>query len=154
MPAAHPGARRRRDLSATNYDIRQAFVARYGAGNAALQAACARGDVAVTSCPGNRRWIQLVYDAWLLMPTGTVSMVDARDAMLAADQLRFNGVNQDILWNAFAKRGLGQDRAGEPSLPLWRNSFGPAGCQKRYFTLEGGGLFRPLASRFLFGFRN
>ena len=35
-------------------------------------------------------------------------MVDARNAMLAADQLRFNGVNQDIMWNAFAKRGLGQ----------------------------------------------
>ena len=35
-------------------------------------------------------------------------MVDARDAMLAADQIRFNGANQDLLWNAFAKRGLGQ----------------------------------------------
>ena len=29
--------------------------------------------------------------------------------MLAADQIRFRGANQDIIWNAFAKRGLGQD---------------------------------------------
>jgi hypothetical protein len=75
--------------SATNYDIRQAFIGRYGAS-------------------GSRRWIQLVFDAWLLMATGQVSMVDARNAMLAADQLRNNGVNQDIMWNAFAKRGFGQ----------------------------------------------
>jgi extracellular elastinolytic metalloproteinase len=94
--------------SATNYDVRQAFIARYGAGNPALQVACARGETPVTACPGNRRWIQLVFDAWLMMPSGAVSMVDARNAMLAADQLRFNGVNQDILWNAFAQRGLGQ----------------------------------------------
>ena len=95
--------------SATNYDVRQAFIDRYGAGNAAVQTACARGELAVTSCPGNRRWIQLVYDAWLLMATGDVSMVDARDRMLAADQIRFRGANQDIIWNAFAKRGLGQN---------------------------------------------
>ena len=37
--------------SATNYDIRQAFIGRYGA-------------------TGGRRWIQLVFDGWLLMATG------------------------------------------------------------------------------------
>ena len=62
----------------------------------------------MTSCPGNRRWVQLMFDAFLLMPTGPVSMVDARNAMLAADMIRFGGVNQDILWNAFANRGLGE----------------------------------------------
>jgi extracellular elastinolytic metalloproteinase len=75
--------------SATNYDLRQAFIGRYG-------------DT------GGRRWMQLVFDAWLLMATGNVSMIDARNAILAADQLRNNGVNQDIMWNAFAKRGFGQ----------------------------------------------
>jgi hypothetical protein len=35
-------------------------------------------------------------------------MVDARDAMLAADLMRFGGRNQDLLWNAFARRGLGE----------------------------------------------
>jgi extracellular elastinolytic metalloproteinase len=93
--------------SATNYDIRQAMIARYGAGDAVTQAACARGDLAPAVCPGNRRWAQLVFDAWLLMATGTVSMVDARNALLAADLLRFNGANQGLLWNAFARRGFG-----------------------------------------------
>ena len=34
-------------------------------------------------------------------------MVDARNAMLAADTLRFGGANQAELWLAFARRGLG-----------------------------------------------
>jgi extracellular elastinolytic metalloproteinase len=97
--------------SATNFDIRQAMIARYGAGDPAVQVACARGDHALTACPGNRRWVQLVFDAWLLMPSGAVSMVDARNALLAADLLRFNGANQDLLWNAFARRGLGPTAA-------------------------------------------
>jgi extracellular elastinolytic metalloproteinase len=94
--------------SATNNDIRNAFIARYGAGNPALQVACNRGERPVSQCAGNRRWVQLMFDAWLLMATGQVSMVDARNAMIAADQLRFNGIDADILWNAFARRGLGQ----------------------------------------------
>jgi extracellular elastinolytic metalloproteinase len=94
--------------SATNFDIRQAFIGRYGAGNAALQKSCANGATPLTSCPGNRHWVQLVFDAWLLMAAETVSMVDARNAMLAADRIRFGGANQDLLWNAFAKRGLGE----------------------------------------------
>jgi hypothetical protein len=94
--------------SATNFDIRQAMIARYGSGDPAVQVACARGERPVTACPGNRRWVQLVFDAWLLMPSGAVSMVDARNALLAADLLRFSGANQDLLWNAFASRGLGR----------------------------------------------
>jgi hypothetical protein len=35
-------------------------------------------------------------------------MVDARDAYLAADKMRFKGANQKALWHAFAKRGLGK----------------------------------------------
>jgi extracellular elastinolytic metalloproteinase len=42
-------------------------------------------------------------------PSGEVSMVDARDAYLAADMAEFGGRNQSILWNAFAGRGLGED---------------------------------------------
>ena len=90
-----------------NYDIRQAFIGRYGAGSVALRRSCAEGRTPVTKCPGDRRWIQLVYDAWLLMANGNVSMLDARDAMLAADEIRFGGANQTLLWNAFAARGLG-----------------------------------------------
>jgi extracellular elastinolytic metalloproteinase len=95
--------------NAVNWAIRQAFIDRYGAGDAALQRSCADGLTPVASCPGNRRWIQLVYDAWLLMASGNVTMLNARDALLAADQLRFGGANQDLLWNVFASRGFGKN---------------------------------------------
>ncbi len=94
--------------SATNVDIRQALIGRYGAGNAALQKSCANGETPVTSCPGNRRWAQLMFDSYLLLAVSGVSMVDSRDALLAADMIRFGGANQDLLWNAFATRGLGE----------------------------------------------
>jgi extracellular elastinolytic metalloproteinase len=95
--------------NAVNWAVRQVFIDRYGAGNAALQRSCADGLTPVASCPGNRRWIQLVYDAWLLMASGNVSMLNARDALLAADQIRFGGANQDLIWNVFASRGFGKN---------------------------------------------
>jgi hypothetical protein len=49
-----------------------------------------------------------MFDSYLLMAVSQVSMVDSRDALLAADMIRFGGANQDLLWNAFAKRGLGE----------------------------------------------
>ena len=48
------------------------------------------------NCPGNRRWIQLVYDAWLMQPADD-SMLDARDTYLAADMMRFGGANQSTV---------------------------------------------------------
>lgn len=138
--------------SATHSDIRSAFMTRYGAGDAALQRSCATGATPVKQCPGNRRWIQLVFDAWLLMPNGAVSMVDARNAMIAADLLRFGGANQDLLWNAFAARGLGEgatstsssDSAPTPSFssPYSRNAtltFTPTGDDGR--PLAGAKLY-------------
>ncbi|HEX2498516.1 MAG TPA: M36 family metallopeptidase, partial [Actinomycetes bacterium] len=105
--------------SATNFDIRSAMIARYGAGTPALQKSCANGLTPVTSCPGNRRWAQIMFDSFPLMTFSPVSMVDSRNAMLAADMIRFGGANQDILWNAFAKRGLGEgavsNGAGDPN---------------------------------------
>ncbi len=98
--------------SATNYQIREGMNDRYDgafpSGNAALQEECADGEREADECPGNRRWTQIMFDAWLLMPS-TVSMVDARNALLAADQMRFDGDNQDLLWNVFASRGFGED---------------------------------------------
>ena len=101
--------------SATNYAIRAAlnnvYDSQYPSSNLTLQRSCADGLTPVTQCPGNRRWVQLVFDAWLLMASGAVSMVDARDAMLAADLIRFGGANQAVLWNTFASRGLGTGAA-------------------------------------------
>jgi len=102
-----------------NYEVRSALVAKYGAGDAALNLSCANGETPAGQCPGGRRWIQLVYDAWLL-EQGDLSMVDARDAMLAADLMRFDGADQTELWHAFAHRGLGvsaSSNTGEDSQP-------------------------------------
>ena len=100
--------------TATNFDLRRALAAKYDAqypeGDQALQDQCARGQLPVDRCPGNRRWVQLVLDSFLLMPTAP-SMVDARNAILAADTIRFGGANQSELWLAFARRGLGRNAA-------------------------------------------
>jgi extracellular elastinolytic metalloproteinase len=106
--------------SAVMWDVRQALISKYNGSfpvtNAALQRRCSQGDLSNTApqppldasrCPGNRRWAQLLFDAYLLQPPGS-TMLDARDAMLAADVMRFNGANQSVMWNAFAKRGFGQ----------------------------------------------
>ncbi len=94
----------------TNYDIRAALVAKYNASfpasNTTLQRECAEGIRPANLCPGNRRWIQIVFDAYLLMQPA-VSMLDARDAYLAADMMRFGGANQRELWRVFARRGMG-----------------------------------------------
>ncbi len=109
--------------SATNFRIREAMVERHGAGDAASQEACADGETVVEDCRGNRQWAQIMFDSYLFMPAA-VSMIDARDAMLAADRIRFGGENQDLLWNVFASRGLGEDASSntnndtDPSTPL------------------------------------
>jgi extracellular elastinolytic metalloproteinase len=96
--------------SATNFDIFSSLGRKYDAthptSDAELQRSCARGERDSGDCPGNRRWNQIQFDSFLLMPQGS-SMVDSRDAMLAADMMRFDGANQNELWDAFSKRGLG-----------------------------------------------
>ncbi len=115
--------------SATHFDIAQRFNEEYDdefpSDDAELQENCARGRLAAQACPGNRRWIQLFFDAFLLQGQGP-TMIDSRDAMLAADLLRFDGQNQEALWDAYARRGLGigasadgnDDVNGPPS---WEN---------------------------------
>jgi extracellular elastinolytic metalloproteinase len=99
----------------TQWSVRQALVNKWNAkfpyANKALQKACGSASptsspLPSTRCPGNRRWIQLVFDSFLLQQ-GATSMLDARDAMLAADQMRYHGANQAVMWKAFATRGMG-----------------------------------------------
>jgi hypothetical protein len=94
-----------------NYELRQALVKKYNkrfpAKNKKLQKKCALNKVKVAKCPGNRRWVQLIFDAWLLMESD-VSMVDARDAYMASEKMRFKDANKKVLWRAFARRGLGK----------------------------------------------
>ncbi len=105
--------------NAVNYDLRQALVKKYDAkfpsSDARAAAALRRrrdrahapaAPLPPEQCPGNRRWIQIMFDAFLLQQ-GDTSMLTARDAYLAADRMRFGGANQAELWAAFAKRGMG-----------------------------------------------
>ncbi|MFZ1687806.1 MAG: M36 family metallopeptidase [Flavobacteriales bacterium] len=59
-----------------------------------------------TGTGGNNRAMRLVTEAMKLTPCNP-GFVDARDAILLADQNIYGGANQTILWNAFARRGLG-----------------------------------------------
>jgi extracellular elastinolytic metalloproteinase len=111
--------------SATNFDLRTLLNERYGLGNFNLQRRCADGELPATSCPGNRRWVQLMFDSFLLQPTAP-SMLDARDAILAADIMRFGGANQDLLWLGFARRGFGsgasvEDENDVTPVPSWES---------------------------------
>jgi len=99
----------------TMWDVREILVDEYDAkfpySNKALQKRCAVGTLAASPlaaqyCPGNRRWIQLMFDGFLLQQ-GATSMLDARDSMIAADRMRFGGANQKELWLAFARDGMG-----------------------------------------------
>ncbi len=103
----------------TQWSVRQALVRRLDAtgtrrqkyGNTGRQLLCAQAtpDYAVppSDCPGNRRWVQLMFDSFLLQQ-GATTMLDARDAMIAADRMRFEGNDVRVMWDAFAARGMGR----------------------------------------------
>jgi extracellular elastinolytic metalloproteinase len=109
----------------TGIDIRELFLDTYPKTTFADGIACADGVKPVATCEGNRRWIQLMFDAYLLMPVAP-TFLDARDAYLAADMIRFGGANQDILWRGFARRGFGQlasvtGNGDEQPIPSWES---------------------------------
>lgn len=94
----------------------EAYRSRFDPDDAALQTACALGRDAAggpaptfDGCPGNRRWVTYLFDAMLLQANASPTMVDMKDAMLAADMLRTNGVDQRTIADAYASRGLGAD---------------------------------------------
>ncbi|GEP34437.1 hypothetical protein NSZ01_22050 [Nocardioides szechwanensis] len=136
----------------TQWEVRQALVnkwnkvKRFHYSRAKLQLKCAQGnrDKGVQRpqlCPGNRRWVQLMFDSFLLQQ-GATSMLDARDAMLAADRMRFNGVNQKVMWAAFARRGMGKGASvpnadsGQPK-PSFTSPKGANGTVKFTSTSPG-----------------
>lgn len=104
----------------TQWRVRQALVRKYNRrfpyANKTLQLRCASGGsgrnapLPANRCPGNRRWVQLMFDSMLLQQ-GATSMLDARDAMIAADRMRFGGKNKALLWAAFARSGMGRGAA-------------------------------------------
>ena len=63
---------------------------------------------------GNQLMLQLVTDGMNLSPPNP-NFLQARDAILQADQVDTGGANRDALWAAFAKRGMGDQAASPPS---------------------------------------
>ncbi len=73
---------------------------------------------------GNQLILQLVTDGMNLSPVNP-TFLEARDAILQADQVDNGGANQNELWAAFAKRGMGYS-ATSPG------SGTPAGVQEAF----------------------
>ena len=59
-----------------------------------------------TGTAGNQIALSLVTEGLRLQPCSP-GFVDGRDAILDADTLLYGGANSDLLWAAFARRGLG-----------------------------------------------
>lgn len=57
---------------------------------------------------GNGKAIQLVIDGMKLQPCNP-GFIDGRNAILAADRANNNGENQCLIWDIFARRGVGYD---------------------------------------------
>ncbi|MCB9276459.1 MAG: T9SS-dependent M36 family metallopeptidase [Lewinellaceae bacterium] len=55
---------------------------------------------------GNNKAILLVMDA-MKMQACSPGFIDGRDAILAADQANFGGANECLIWQVFARRGIG-----------------------------------------------
>ncbi len=63
---------------------------------------------------GNNKTLELVIEGLKLTPCRS-GFVDARDAILAADKALNGGANQCLIWQVFARRGLGYSASsGDP----------------------------------------
>lgn len=79
---------------------------------------------------GNNIAMQLVMDGMKLQPCEP-GFVDGRDAILLADQLNYGGAHECLIWEAFARRGLGfsASQGSSDSLGDQVEAFDlPAGC--------------------------
>ncbi len=73
---------------------------------------------------------QLVTDALKITPINP-SMLDGRDAILLADQINNNSVNQCLIWQGFAKRGMGFSASSLGATTQVHQAFDmPPYCQK------------------------
>jgi len=64
-----------------------------------------------TGIGGNNQILQDVVDGMKLQPCNP-NFVDARNAILTADAINWGGQNTCLLWQGFAKRGLGINAIG------------------------------------------
>lgn len=74
---------------------------------------------------GNNVALQLVMDGLKLQPCAP-NFVEARNALLAADALRYGSAHECRIWRGFAKRGLGD--MADPNSPVGEDFALPAVC--------------------------
>jgi Fungalysin metallopeptidase (M36)/SdrD B-like domain/Fungalysin/Thermolysin Propeptide Motif/Domain of unknown function (DUF4214) len=88
------------------WDMNVLLVERYGY-DADLYTGYDRNAAPGTpAAAGNKLALQLVMDALKLQPANP-SFTDARNAILNADLVLTGGANYDLIWQAFARRGMG-----------------------------------------------
>jgi extracellular elastinolytic metalloproteinase len=81
--------------AATLWDLTWAYIGKYGFSS----------DIYLGT-GGNNKIMQLVLDAMKLQPCNP-SFIQARDAIIAADQATTGGQDYCMIWKVFARRGLG-----------------------------------------------
>ena len=95
----------------TNFDVRQALVNKYNATYPSATTRCSRRAPDGKHAGRRRAPATGAGSSWCSTRGCSCgrrsSMLDARDAYLAADLMRFGGANQTELWRAFAQRGMG-----------------------------------------------
>ncbi|WP_114822100.1 T9SS-dependent M36 family metallopeptidase [Chryseobacterium sp. KLBC 52] len=78
------------------WDLAWKYIEKYGYNN----------DVLASSTSGNAKVFQLVIDGLKLQPCSP-TFIDGRDAILQADVIGNGGIDKCLIWNVFARRGLG-----------------------------------------------
>lgn len=84
-----------------------------------------------TGTGGNNIALQLVLDGMKMQPCGP-TFLDARDAILDADQVNNGGANECLIWEAFARRGMGinaDDGGSASSLNVTADFTRPDQCE-------------------------
>jgi len=79
------------------WDLHWAFIKTYGNEQNVYNSGSSKGNIKVA---------RLVMEG-LKLQTCSPGFVDSRNAILKADSLLFGGANSCIIWNVFARRGLG-----------------------------------------------
>ncbi|UZT97671.1 T9SS-dependent M36 family metallopeptidase [Chryseobacterium fluminis] len=78
------------------WDLHWKYVEKYGYSS----------DVTANAANGSARVLQLVTDA-LKLQACNPTFIDGRNAIIAADQSTTGGADRCMIWNTFARRGLG-----------------------------------------------
>ncbi len=97
---------------------------------------------------GNNIAMNLVMEGLKIQPCSP-GFIDGRDAILAADDLLYGGVNNCIIWEAFAKRGLGynasQGSSGSASDGTQNFDLSPQ-CNSEIVLIKTGPEFSAVSS--------